>query len=104
MMILGVYMNKRKEPTTARSSRKARNEVRKGMKLETKIPSKTVKVKADAASRTVKKHAKRTSPKEKIEGSSPAHIHTENERWVKSLRKQTILKASRLTKKLAKKH
>ncbi|MBX9924024.1 MAG: hypothetical protein K2Y01_07925 [Rhabdochlamydiaceae bacterium] len=106
-------MNKRKEPTTARESRKARNEVRRGMKEETLVPvikAQKAKTATKAAPKTaakaksVKKHSKRTSPKEKIEGSTPANYHKENEHWLMTLSRQTLMKARSLTKRLGKKH
>ncbi len=96
-------MNKRKEPTTARESRKSRNTVRRAMREETPAPVKAIKAKPTPKVKPVKKHSKRTSPKEKIEGSAPAHLHTENEHWLLSLSRQTISKAHSLTRRLAKK-
>lgn len=97
-------MNKRKEPTTARESRRSRNEVRKAMRQETPAVTKTTKAKASPKVKVVRKHSRRTSPREKIEGSTPAHLHTENEHWLIALSRQTILKARNLTKRLTKKH
>jgi hypothetical protein len=98
-------MNKRKEPTTAREARKSRNEVRRGIRQETPTPKKPIQAKVAAKSKAViRKHSKRTSPKEKIAGSAPAHLNTENEHWLVALSKQTLLKARTLTRRLTKKH
>ena len=99
-------MNKRREPMTARQEKKEKKEVKKGMKEETVLAPKVVKVakiKAVMPKKLLKKHSKRTSPKEKIENSEPAHCHTENEHWAHCISSQNLLRASRLRKKLSKK-
>ena len=98
-------MNKRKEPISARVEKKVNKEVHKGMKDETALSPKMVeiiKVKAVKKIATHKKISKRTATHEGVEGSTPAHVHTENEHWAQSLRKKTLLQASRLRKKQSK--
>jgi hypothetical protein len=75
------------------------------MKMETVISAKSpkaLKVELVKKAKHHKKTSKRTSTKEKIEGSTPAHVHTENEHWARCVRSQSLLKASRLKKKLSK--
>ena len=99
-------MNKRREPMTARQEKKEHKEVRKGMKQETILSPKAPKVLKEQLiekKKHPKKHSKRTSPKEKLVGSQPAHVHTENEHWSHCISSQTLLRASRLRKKLSKK-
>ncbi|SRR3989339_1116532 len=101
-------MNKRKEPITARMQKKEDKEVRKGMKEgDTILPKKTKAINSKSLKEKVevkheKKTSKRTSTNEKIEGSSPAHIHVENERWSFAVTRQNLLKANRLRKKMTK--
>ena len=102
-------MNKRQEPVSARVSKKNSKEVHEGMgKKDTPAPVRAKKSILIASilrkEKTPKKHSKRTSPKEKIENSAPAHVHTENEHWGNSIRKQIDVKTKRLTKRLSKKH
>ena len=98
-------MNKRRENITARQEKKEHKEVKKAMKMETIISPKSpkaLKVELVKKAKHHKKTSKRTSTDEKIEGSTPAHVHTENEHWARCVRSQSLLKASRLKKKLSK--
>ncbi len=90
---------------TARQEKKEHKEVRKAMRQERVLSPKAPEaLKAELVKKAKhhKKTSKRTSPKEKIEGSTPAHVHTENEHWARCVRSQSLLKASRLKKKLSK--
>lgn len=108
-MFLRWFMNKRKEPITARMQKKENKEVRKGLKEgDTLLPKTPKRLKETlltevSKEKKLKKTSKRTSPDEKIEGSTPAHLHTENERWSMLATRQSLLKANRLRKKMAKK-
>lgn len=98
-------MNRRKEPVSARAGKKIEKEVHKGIKADSQLSTQTMKViqkKAVQRISTHKKQSKRTAPQEKIEGSVPAHVHTENEHWRKAIQKQSLLQANRLQKKLVK--
>jgi hypothetical protein len=48
------------------------------------------------------KLSKRTTPSEGVVGSVPSHPHKEGARWVKTLRKQTLIKNSITSRKAAK--
>jgi hypothetical protein len=99
------FMNKRREHITARQEKKEHKEVKKGMKMETIVSAKSpkaLKVELVKKAKHHKKTSKRTSTGQEIEGSAPAHVHTENEHWARCVRSQSLLKASRLKKKLSK--
>ncbi len=100
-------MNKRREPVTPRLEKRAKKEVRKGLRAGDNLPvEKSVKV-AKIEFVSEKKHprkiSKRSSPKDKIINSEPVHAHTESEHWASCVRSQNLLRASRLRKKLSKK-
>ena len=102
-------MNKRQEPVSIRVNKKNSKEVHKVMEAGDLLPPKKAKKAIIVPSlhpqkKPLKKHSKRTSPGEKIENSSPAHCHTENEHWERSLRKHIDINRRNLTKKLSKKH
>ncbi len=48
------------------------------------------------------KHSKRTTPGTVDNASPPRHAHMENERWIKSLGRQTTVKNKALNRKLSK--
>jgi hypothetical protein len=101
-------MNKRKEPLSARAHKKNDKEVHKAMQQETSIESSKPKRPLSLAAirqkaKTLKKHSKRTSSKEKIQGSTPAHPHTESERWDKATRKHIDSSNMILSRKMCKK-
>lgn len=102
-------MNKRQEPVSNRITKKNNKEIHKAMEEGDHLPEMNEKkafLALSTASKSThkKKHSKRTSPSEKIENSPPAHCHTENEHWERSLRKHIDINSRGLTKKLSKKH
>jgi len=98
-------MNKRQKPVSAKTKKKNDKEVHKGMNTpSTPIRAIITKAKSVLATKKtqklIKKHSKRTAPYEQITGSTPAHLHTENERWTNTLQKQSKLKAVSIQRKL----
>lgn len=119
-------MNRRREPTSIRAEKKIQKEIHKTMttmaatprtkeELEAIAkmhPRKVVKmvkviqgVSKNVARKQVYSHnklSKRTDPQQKITNkSSPAHVHTENATWAKTVNKQSVLKGKRLSRKLS---
>ena len=123
-------MNKGKQPHSLRVDKRIQKEVKHGMRdaLATP-PSKSIESLDETLKRYPKKLAargkrrvssmvksmerksphkkktsKRTSPKEELVGSMPAHTHSEGTRWMKTLGKQNNLANKLSTKKLAKRN
>lgn len=124
-------MNRKKQPMTNRLNKRVQKEVKKGLRAsaeKVRSPSKTpvtpqallkpypkkavtedkrqltsmLTVMERKKAQKHKKNSKRSSPKDSIVNSSPAHIHSEGTRWMKTVKKQSLIKNKRLTKKLSK--
>ena len=115
-------MNKRNEPTPKHLHKKVLKTLKKDLRdsedtlittpshgfpspneLLERVPSKKAKIQMNhlesmkksmerKKAKALTKHSKRTSPKEGIVNSSPAHPHQEGARWIKTLNKQTKAK------------
>jgi hypothetical protein len=124
-------MNKRKQGLPSKLNKRVQKEVKKGLKsatgarsekLEAVTPQSLLKPLPKRKARVEKSHlesmqhamerkkaqkqkkaSKRTSPKDAIVNSTPAHVHPEGGRWIKTIAKQNIVANKRITKKLSKK-
>jgi hypothetical protein len=83
-------MNRRHENLSCQANKKNIKNVKEGVLHETPITEKSSCKKCAPPKETKhKKTAKRTSPKDKIEGSAPSHPNKEGERWSDMLKRQT---------------
>jgi len=95
-------MNRRHSLVDKHIRKKASKEIKKGMKQETPVLKKTSSSRKASklltTARPVKKISKRTSPKEKIENSTPAYPHKEGGKWIASSRKKMLTAKKSLKK------
>jgi hypothetical protein len=83
-------MNRRHENMSCQANKKNTKAVKDGLEHETPLKkSKSCKKSEPPCESKHKKTSKRSSPKDKIEDSTPSHPQKEGNRWGDMLKKQT---------------